>query len=159
MARTLAYKLTGKEVPAALAGTTVNIKIAETYKEAEALTKNGEADVVAKFADGYVIALQSKLRTRASKKDKATGALLESAESLQKIADEYVYSVQAEGAPREVKPQTKAARASQNTGNKVFERCLTDEKFRNQMERAGMLEGFDEWRAAREATQAAQPQA
>lgn len=52
------------------------------------------------------------------------------------------------------KPATRQKRAAADTGNKVFERCLTDEKFRNTMERAGMLDGFEEWKAAREAAQA-----
>lgn len=152
--RTLPYKLTGKDVPAALVGTIVNIKVPETYKEAEALTKNGEADVCAKFADGYVIALQGKLRTRSGKKMDG-GALVETAESLQKIADEYVYSVQAEGSPREAKPETKQNRAAASVGNKIFEKALVDEKFRAQMAKNDMLDGFDDWKAAREAAQAA----
>lgn len=152
--RTLAYELKGKDVPAALVGTTLNIRIPETYKEAEALTKNGESDVVAKFADGYVIALQGKLRTRSGKKAE-DGSFVESAASLQKIADEYVYSVQAEGTPREAKPETKQNRAAASVGNKIFEKALVDEKFRAQMAKNDMLDGFEEWKAAREAALAA----
>lgn len=152
--RTLGYKLTGKDVPTPLVGTIVNIKVPETYKEAESLTKNGEADVVAKFADGYVIALQGKLRTRSGKKAEG-GALVETAESLQTIADGYVYSVQAEGSPREAKPETKQNRAAASVGNKIFEKALVDEKFRAQMAKNDMLDGFDEWKAARDAAQAA----
>lgn len=151
--RTLPYKLTGKDVPAALAGTTINIKVAETLDEAKALTANGESDVVAKFADGYVIALQGKLRNRSGKK-RDDGTLVESAESLQSIADTYKYSVQAEGVAREVKPETKATRAAASVGNKIFERALIDEKFRATMEKNGMLEGFDEWQQARDAAKA-----
>jgi hypothetical protein len=157
--RTLPYKLTGKEVPAALVGTIINIRVPENYKEAESLTKNGESDVVAKFGDGYVIALQGKLRTRSGKK-REDGSLVETAESLQKIGDEYVYAVQAEGAPKAVKPETVGQRAAKNVGNKIFERALTDEKFRALMQKNDMLEGFDDWRAAREAAKpAATPQA
>lgn len=160
--RSLAYKLTGKDVPPALVGTVINIKLPETYKEAESLTKNGESDVVAKFADGYVIALQGKLRTRSGKKAE-DGSFVENATSLQAIADGYVYSVQAEGTPREAKPETKQNRAAASVGNKIFEKALVDEKFRTQMQKNDMLDGFEEWKAAREAALAAkatgQPQA
>lgn len=152
--RTLGYKLTGKDVPTALVGTVISIKVPETYKEAEGLTKNGESDVVAKFADGYVIALQGKLRTRSGKKSD-DGSFVENATTLQKIADEYVYSVQAEGSPREAKPETKQNRAAASVGNKIFEKALIDEKFRAQMQKNEMLDGFEEWKAARDAVQTA----
>lgn len=159
--RSLNYKLTGKDVPSALVGTVVSIKIPETYKEAEALTKNGESDVVAKFADGYVIALQGKLRTRSGKKAE-DGSFIETPATLQSIADGYIYSVQAEGTPREAKPETKQNRAAASVGNKIFEKALVDEKFRAQMAKNDMLDGFEEWVAARDAAlaaKAAQPQA
>lgn len=148
--RTLGYKLTGKDVPPALVGTIINIRVPETYKEAESLTKNGENDVTAKFADGYVIALQGLLRTRSGKKLEG-GALVNTAATLQKLADEYVYSVQADGSPREAKPETKQNRAAASVGNKIFEKALVDEKFRAQMAKNDMLDGFDEWQAARQA--------
>ena len=154
--RTIGYKLTGKEVPQALAGTVINIRVPESYKEAEALTKNGESDVVAKFADGYVIALQGKLRTRSSKKNE-DGTFKETAHSLQAVADEYVYSVQAEGSPRSLKPETQATRAAKDLGNAIFEKALVDEKFRAMMTKNGIMDQakFDAWQAARTTPEAA----
>lgn len=145
--RTAEYVLTGKEVPQSLAGTVIRIRVPETLEDAKALTKNGESDVVAKFGDGYAIALQGQLRTRSGKtKD---GALVETPESLQKLADEYVYAVLAKGAPKSVKPETKAKRAAVSSGNKLFEKARADEKFRAQMIKNGIIDEaeFGDWLA------------
>lgn len=114
--RTINYELQGKEVPAALVGKVVKLRVPETYKEAEGMTKGGEADVVAKFADGVVIAIQGALRTKSKKQDLAT---------LQKFADEYVYTVRAEGTGVGGKPKTAKGRAesiARTSGNKLFDR-------------------------------------
>lgn len=153
---TTAYALKGKDVPSELAGQEITIKVPENYTEAETFTKAGQSDVVAKFADGYVIALQSRLRTAAGKKDK-DGKLVNDVAALQKLADEYKYSVQAEGTPKTIKPQTKQQRTEQGVGNRLFERMASDEKFRNQMLKNGVAEQaeFDAWFEAKQAAEAA----
>lgn len=146
--RTLAYELQGKDVPAHLKGVVINIRQPENYKDAETLTKNGEPDVAAKFGDGYAIGLQGALRTRSGKKNE-DGTFVNDQASLQAFSDGYVYSVQAEGTPRVVKPETKQARTEREAGNKLFEKAASDEKFRNMCIKNGVIEqaAFDEYLA------------
>lgn len=154
---TTEYVLKGKDVPASLAGTKISIRVPETYPEAETFTKAGQSDVVAKFADGYVIALQSRLRTASAKKDK-DGKPVNDAAALQRLADEYKYSVQAEGTPRTIKPQTVQQRKAADAGNAMFERMASDEKFRNLMfKNLDNADAFNEWLSARDAAKASAP--
>lgn len=148
---TLKYKLTGKDVPTHLAGTVIDISVPENYKDAESLTKNGEPDVAAKFGDGYVIALQGALRTRSGKKAE-DGTFVNDAAALQAFATGYKYSVQAEGTPRAVKPETKVQRTEREAGNKLFERAAEDEKFRNICIKNGVIDAevFAAWQADRQ---------
>ena len=138
--RTIEYKLEGKEVPSNLRGQVIRLRVPETYAEAEGLTEKGESDVVAKFADGLVIATQGALQTK-SKKNVLT--------TLQKWADEYKYTVRAEGTGtrKEVKPETQAARAAKNSGNRLFEKCRDDAAFLARMVKLGVVdEGeFQTW--------------
>lgn len=153
---TTTYELAGKDINPAHKGLAINLRIPENYTEAETFTKAGQSDVVAKFADGYVIALQGKLRTASGKKDK-DGNFVNDGAALQKIADDYKYSVQAEGTPKSIKPQTQKQRKEQDVGNRLFERMASDEKFRNQMFKSGVAdeETFNAWLAAKDAATAA----
>lgn len=149
---TTTWALKGKDVPAALVGQTLTLKVPETYAEAESLTRNGQPDVVAKFADGRIIGLQGKIRTASGKKDK-DGNYVHDLASLQKLADEYLYSVQTEGVPKSIKPETKQNRAAASVGNRLFDRMASDDKFRAQMFKNGVAdEGeFNAWLEARDA--------
>lgn len=150
--RTLNYALDGKGVPDTLKGKVVRIRLAETPDERLSLAAGDEANVTAKFNDGYVIALQARLRPLAAK----DGASLD---SLQKFADEYTYQVKVtgEGKTREVKPETKANRTAAEQGNANFERALTDTQFRDRGIKFGFIDEakFNAWMEARQASQAA----
>lgn len=160
--RTLKYALKGKEVATALIGAVVAIRQAESVQDgvASGIFKD-ESALVEKANDGYTIALQGLLRNKAAGKKQEDGTLkIPTVAELQAFADGYTYAVRGEGTQREVKPETKAARAAKSTGNKLFEKCLSDEKERARMVRLGVLDEdeFNEWVAARQ-TPATQPQA
>lgn len=152
--RTLNYALAGKGVPSHLNGKVVRIRLAETPDERLALAGGDEANVTAKFNDGYVIAAQARLRPLAGKENATL-------ESLQKFADEFVYVVKVtgEGKPREVKPETKQNRVAAEQANANFERALTDQQFRDRGIKFGFIDEakFNAWVEARTAAQAATP--
>jgi hypothetical protein len=155
--RTINYELQGNDVPESLRGKTIRLQVPETYREAESLTKAGESDVVAKFADGDVIRRQGRLRGKSKKALKdANGDAEKAIGALQAWNDgaDSVYTVRAEGdgtpsAPKTAKGrQTKAAASS---GNRLFERCLADETFLSRMVKQNVVDQaeYDEWKAAR----------
>lgn len=150
--RTLNYALAGKGVPSHLNGKVVRIRLAETPDERLALAGGDEANVTAKFNDGYVIAAQARLRPLAGKENATL-------ESLQKFADEYTYVVKVtgEGKAREVKPETKQNRIAASSANKNFEKALTDKQFYDRGVKFGFIDEaeFAEWKTAREAAQMA----
>lgn len=151
--RTVDYALEGKAVPATLRGSVIKIKVAESVQDgvASGVFKSEQA-LVEKANDGVVIAVQGGLRTKAGK-DGMTVA------KLQEWADAYCYDVRAEGSgvAREVKPETRVARAAAVSGNKMFERALTDETFLQRGIKNGYIDQaeFDTWKAAREEAAAA----
>ena len=156
--RTIPYALRGKEVPAHLAGTIINIRVAESTADVgDGKPFASSTAMLEKANGGYVIALQGLLRAKAGNtKTPAT------AESLQAFANGYTYDVRGEGAPRIVKPETKATRAAASMGNRIFERAMIDEKFRSQMIKNGQLDEseFAAWQDAKaEAAKAQAPQA
>lgn len=150
--RTVAYALKGKEIPPHLVGTVINIRVAESDADIGEGKVFASADAMREKAnDGVVIAVQGLLRNKAANtKTPAT------AESLQKFADGYTYDVRAEGVARTVKPETKATRAAASTGNRIFERAASDEKFRTQMVKNGLIDlaEFEAWQAAKATTPA-----
>jgi len=152
--RTMNYALEGKGVPATLRGKVVRIRLAETPEDRLTLANGDEANVTAKFNDGYVIAGQARLRPLAGKE----GATLE---GLQTFMDNFVYVVKVtgEGKAREVKPETKQNRIAAAAANKNFEKALVDEQFRTRGIKFGFIDEaeFNEWKTAREAVQAAAP--
>jgi len=150
--RTLNYALDGKGVPAHLKGKVVRIRLAETPEERLELAGGDEANVTAKFNDGYVIAGQARLRPLAGKE----GATLE---GLQAFADKFVYVVKVtgDGKAREVKPETKQNRVAAEQANANFERALTDQQFRDRGIKFGFIDEakYTAWVEARNAAQAA----
>jgi hypothetical protein len=151
--RTVGYALKGKDVPQHLVGTVINLQLGENYREAEQLTEKGETDVVEKFNDGRVIAIQGLLRTKASGKKVDGKVVFPTAAELQKIADDYRYTVREEGeGPKASKPQTIAKNSAADAGTKLFERCLANPKFLKQMLDAGVVEQekYDTWLANRQ---------
>lgn len=150
--RTMNYALEGKGVPSTLRGKVVRIRLAETPEDRLILAGGDEANVTAKFNDGYVIADQARLRQLAAKE----GATLE---SLQAFSDSYTYVVKATGTgtPREVKPETKQNRIAASSANKNFEKALTDKQFYDRGVKFGFIDEaeFAEWKTAREAAQMA----
>lgn len=150
--RTVSWTIQGGRVHSSLKGQVITgIKVPETYAEAETLVKNGQSDVVAKFADGRIIGLQGKLRTMAEKV-KEDGSPKYTLADLQKAHDEYLYSVQAEGTPKSIKPETKQNRQAASVGNRLFDRMASDDKFRAQMFKNGVADEaeFNEWLSARD---------
>ena len=120
--RTRTWELQGGDVPVELRGRTITISEPENYREAESLTINGESDVVAKFADGRVIAGQGRIRNKSAKALKdANGDADKALAVLQADFDGFKYTIRAEGTgPTATKPETQAARAEKEVGNKVF---------------------------------------
>lgn len=135
--RTVDYKLTGKEVPVALQGTIIKIKVAENIADGVGKVWASEAAACEKANDGVVIAVQGLLRTASGKKD-AT------AESLQAKADGYVYDVRAEGSgPRQPKPETIVNREAAATGVKNYERAIADPAWGQKAIKLGVFEQAD----------------
>lgn len=144
--RTIVYELQGKDVPEALRGAKINIAVGENYRECETLTEKGESDVCAKFNDGRVIALQGALRTKSKKSNLA---------ELQSFADGYKYTERVEGEGGPSAPKTARGVATQKaaaSGNRLFEKCATDETFLQRMVKQQIvdLDEFNAWKQARD---------
>lgn len=154
--RTQKYVLAGGDVPAHLKGTVIQIRVPETIAEQTQLAGGNEALGVAKFADGYVIVAQGKLRRASAAVDK-DGKHTATPEALQKIADELTLVERAEGTPRQTKPETKARNAAADNAEKNFIRALTDAKFLKQGVQFGFIDedAFNVWKSNREAAEAA----
>lgn len=148
--RTVEYAIDGKVRPD-LKGKIVRIKVAESIAEAATLCDNGTDGVVEKFVDGYTIRVQDTIRRLSAPGSEVT------LEKLQETADGLILKHRAPG--QGPKPRTAAGEAqakARDAGNKLFEKALADEKFRERLEKLGALdaEEFNAWRQAREKAQA-----
>lgn len=163
--RTISYELKGKEVPASLVGKTINIRVAEGDADIGEGKVFASADAMREKAnDGVVIAVQGLLRNRAANALKGENGATISPEdaltALQKFADGYTYDVRKEGAAGPSKPKTPAGIAkskASSAGNRLFEKCATDEAFLARMVKQGIVDQaeFDEWKSANAAAVAA----
>jgi len=135
--------------------TDVGQRISQMIADATKTTTNphfeNEQALVAAAEQQRDIAVREDIRAVLSKPE---GTL----DGAAKVANELTIGAPRSGSGRvskTAKPATQQARAEKDVGNKIFERALVDEKFRSQMAKAGFLDGFDAWQAAREAAQAA----
>lgn len=155
--RTQEYILQGKEVPAKLRGTKVQIRVPDSHAEAISLCGGNESFANGLFTDAWVIYAQGRLR-RASAKDGAT------VESLQKVSTDLTYTRSAPGTPKTAKPATKVKSSAASAGNRIFERELKEPGYikrgiENGFFEDGLVAEFQAWREAKvaAATAAAAP--
>lgn len=159
--RTIEYELKGKEVPASLQGRVIRIRTAESDADIGEGKVFASADAMREKAnDGYVISVQGLLRNRAANALKGeNGTTLtpdEAAAKLQTFADGYTYNVRQEGQGGPSKPKTPAGIAkskASSAGNRLFEKCASDEAFLARMVKQGIVDAdeFTEWQTARAA--------
>ena len=148
--RTQPYALKGKDVPEQFAGQTINIRLPESSDECQSLFADAEARDESAHND-YVVWLQGRLRAMSGAKNE-DGTLKYSLSELQAFADKATKArrVPGTGSTKEVKPETKQARAAKGAGNKLFEKCRADAAFLARMVKLGAVEqaDYDEWLAA-----------
>jgi hypothetical protein len=158
--RHVEYELQGKDVPTELRGKVLKLRVPETLAEGEAMCRDGQEGVLAKFADGRIITVQGILRNRSAKALKdANGDVDKALATLQGIEDAHQYAIQREGSGPS-KPKTAQGRqtkAAASSGNRLFEKCLADETFLARMVKQQIVDQaeFDDWKAARAEAEAA----
>jgi hypothetical protein len=166
----------GNEVSPEFVGKTVTWQKAETIGEALGLPTDVAAQVSALIAGATKttqnphfesekalvaageqqrdIAVREDIRSTLAKDAKTPGTI----DAAAKVANELTIGSPRAGGKvgKAVKPQTIQKNAAASSGNKMFEKALVDEKFRNLMIRNGVLDEaeFGTWQAAREAASA-----